>query len=201
MDNWHLSWYPPLISLSVLSCRLSGLVQGAPNRKVLRQLCLKKKGKLTGFCLREYPSTPSWFQHFSSPSREQLHSEGIQCSQLSASSTIPPSLFWTISFCHLSSSYFLTARVFLNLNFHFHFEVSCLIILSPPNCSHLLLPISTPSTPFPLHSICHIPGMLSFLSPTSCLYWEISRPRGPGLAPSATQAQIICKVSQCRPAF
>lgn len=72
MDNWHLSWYPPLISLSVLSCRLSGLVQGALNRKALRQLCLKKKGKLTGFCLREYPSTPSWFQHFSSPSREQL---------------------------------------------------------------------------------------------------------------------------------
>lgn len=67
--------------------------------------------------------------------------------------------------------------------------------------SHLLLPIPTLSIPFPSGSHCHIPRMLSLLSPSSWLCWKISRPRDLGLAPSATPTQIICKASQCLPAF
>lgn len=60
-----------------------------------------------------------------------------------------------------------------------------------PDWSHLLLPIPILSIPFPSGSHCHIPHMLSLLSSSSWLYWKISRPRDLGLAPSATQTQII----------
>lgn len=107
--------------------------------------------------LGEYPGAPSQFQHVGSPSREQLRSEGIHGSQPSAS----PAYLWTISFHHLSSSYFLTVRVFLNLNVHFHSEVSRLIILSPPigpTCCSQFPPSPSHSHPVPtatFHAMCH----------------------------------------------
>lgn len=175
MDNWRLSWHPSLISCSASLRKLSGMVQGVPNWEELRQPCFKKRGKLDGFCL----TRPLAYDWHDSGSIQVLIPSFSALATLAESSCIlrkpllpapcfinySPAYLWTISFRHLSSSYFLMVRVFLNLNFHFHFEVSHLIILSLSNWFRLLLPFPTLSIPFPSGSHCHTPCMLSLLSP------------------------------------
>lgn len=214
MDNWRLSWHPSLISRWASSHKLSGMVQGVPNWKEPRQPCFKKRGELTGFCLIK-PLAFDWRD--SGVSRHSFPVSALwQPLQKAAAfwrnPLLPapcfinysPTYLWTISFRHLSSSYFLNGQGFSQSQLSFplwcvsfdNSESTNLVPLVAPN-SHPLHPISHPVPTATFHGCCHYCPP----PPSSWLYWKISRPGDLGLVPSATQTQIIRKASQCLPAL